>query len=194
MLERHWAVSPMLSVIIATHESERALVPTLAALVPGAAAGIVREVIVADAGSRDADRRGRRRGRLPPADIAARSRGARLKAAAAMRARAVAAVPRARHGARRQLDRRDQARSWRRPSCRARRQLRRRLPARRRSVATAVRRGALLMRSALGARPSAEPGPADRASSFYDAVGGHRPEAAEPGSATCRAASAAAAS
>lgn len=43
----------MLSVVIATDESERALVPTLAALVPGAAAGAVREVIVADAGSRD---------------------------------------------------------------------------------------------------------------------------------------------
>jgi glycosyltransferase involved in cell wall biosynthesis len=44
----------MLSVIIATKESERALVATLAALVPGATAGVVREVIVADAGSRDA--------------------------------------------------------------------------------------------------------------------------------------------
>jgi glycosyltransferase involved in cell wall biosynthesis len=44
----------MLSAIIATHESERALVPTLAALVPGATAGLVAEVIVADAGSRDA--------------------------------------------------------------------------------------------------------------------------------------------
>ena len=43
----------MLSVVIATHDSERTLLPTLAALVPGAAAGIVREVIVADAGSRD---------------------------------------------------------------------------------------------------------------------------------------------
>lgn len=43
----------MLSVVIATDESERALVPTLAALVPGAAAGVVREVIVADGGSRD---------------------------------------------------------------------------------------------------------------------------------------------
>jgi glycosyltransferase involved in cell wall biosynthesis len=43
----------MFSVIIATHDSERGLVPTLAALVPGAMAGIVREVIVADAGSRD---------------------------------------------------------------------------------------------------------------------------------------------
>ena len=44
----------MLSVVIATHDSERALLPTLAALVAGAAAGVVREVIVADAGSRDA--------------------------------------------------------------------------------------------------------------------------------------------
>ena len=44
----------MLSVVIATQESERALLPTLAALVSGAAAGMVREVIVADAASRDA--------------------------------------------------------------------------------------------------------------------------------------------
>lgn len=42
----------MLSVIIAASESERALVPTLAALVPGAAAGAIREVIVADTGAR----------------------------------------------------------------------------------------------------------------------------------------------
>jgi hypothetical protein len=44
----------MLSVVIATNESERTLVPTLAALVPGATAGLVREVIIADPGSRDA--------------------------------------------------------------------------------------------------------------------------------------------
>jgi glycosyltransferase involved in cell wall biosynthesis len=44
----------MLSVIIATHESERTLVPTLAALIPGATAGLLGEVVVADAGSRDA--------------------------------------------------------------------------------------------------------------------------------------------
>ena len=44
----------MLSAIIATHELERALVPTLAALVPGAAAGLIGEVVIADAGSRDA--------------------------------------------------------------------------------------------------------------------------------------------
>jgi glycosyltransferase involved in cell wall biosynthesis len=43
----------MFSVVIATQDSERTLVPTLAALVPGATAGIVRDVIVADGGSRD---------------------------------------------------------------------------------------------------------------------------------------------
>jgi glycosyltransferase involved in cell wall biosynthesis len=43
----------MLSAIIATHESERALVATLAALVPGVAAGLLGEVVVTDAGSRD---------------------------------------------------------------------------------------------------------------------------------------------
>jgi hypothetical protein len=43
----------MLSVIIATENSERLLVATLAALVPGALAGLIREVIIADAGSRD---------------------------------------------------------------------------------------------------------------------------------------------
>jgi glycosyltransferase involved in cell wall biosynthesis len=72
----------MLSVVIATQDSERALLPTLAALVAGAAAGLVREVIVADAGSRDAT--------LAIADEAGcrvlasgRARGPRLKAAAA---------------------------------------------------------------------------------------------------------------
>jgi glycosyltransferase involved in cell wall biosynthesis len=44
----------MLSVIIASQDSERTLVPTLSALVAGATAGLVRDVIVADGGSRDA--------------------------------------------------------------------------------------------------------------------------------------------
>jgi hypothetical protein len=43
----------MFSIIIATNDSERALVTTLAALVPGATAGIVREVIATDGGSKD---------------------------------------------------------------------------------------------------------------------------------------------
>jgi len=69
------------SIILATLDSERALVPTLAALVPGATAGIVREVIIADGGSRD--------GTQQVADIAgcefvvsAEAPGARLAAAA----------------------------------------------------------------------------------------------------------------
>ena len=71
----------MFSIVIATRDSERALVPTLAALVPGATAGIVREVIVADAGSQDKTEE--------VADIAGcrflvstEPRGARLKTAA----------------------------------------------------------------------------------------------------------------
>ena len=44
----------MLTVVIPTHESERTLVQTLAPLVSGATAGLVTEVIVADAGSSDA--------------------------------------------------------------------------------------------------------------------------------------------
>ncbi len=72
----------MLSVIIATHESELTLVPTLAALVPGATGGLLGEVIVADADSRDAT--------AEVADVAgcrfmasSEPLGARLKAAAA---------------------------------------------------------------------------------------------------------------
>jgi len=43
----------MLTVVIATLNSERALVRTLAALVPGATSGLVAEVLCADAGSHD---------------------------------------------------------------------------------------------------------------------------------------------
>ena len=43
----------MLSVIIPTRNSERPLVPTLAALVPGATTGLVTEVLIADGGSQD---------------------------------------------------------------------------------------------------------------------------------------------
>jgi hypothetical protein len=44
----------MLSVIIATLDCERGLVPTLTTLVPAAAVGTVRDVIVTDGGSTDA--------------------------------------------------------------------------------------------------------------------------------------------
>jgi glycosyltransferase involved in cell wall biosynthesis len=72
----------MLSVLIATTDSGRPLVPTLAALIPGATAGLIREVIVADGGSRDetaevADVAGCR------LLVANGSTGARLKLAAA---------------------------------------------------------------------------------------------------------------
>ncbi len=43
----------VITVIIPTLNSERALVPTLSALVSGSAAGLVREVILADGGSAD---------------------------------------------------------------------------------------------------------------------------------------------
>jgi glycosyltransferase involved in cell wall biosynthesis len=73
--------SSMLSAIIDTYQSERSLVPTLAALVPGAATGLIAEVIVADANSSDAT--------PEVADIAgcrfmtsSASVGARLRAAA----------------------------------------------------------------------------------------------------------------
>ena len=72
----------MISVVIPTHESERLLAHTLAALVPGALDGVLREVIVADAGSKD--------GTAKVADVAGcrflvipGERGARLTAAAA---------------------------------------------------------------------------------------------------------------
>jgi glycosyltransferase involved in cell wall biosynthesis len=44
----------MISAVVSTHESERSLVPTLSALVPGVTAGLLGEVVVADAGSTDA--------------------------------------------------------------------------------------------------------------------------------------------
>lgn len=71
----------MLSVIIPTHESERLVARTLACLVQGATAGLIREVILADGGSTDETQK--------VADVAgcrfmalAGPAGARLKAAA----------------------------------------------------------------------------------------------------------------
>ena len=72
----------MLSVIIPTLNSERALVPTLAMLISGAVSGIVREVTIVDGGSTDAT--------LAVADgagcvvaVSAAQLGGRLNAAAA---------------------------------------------------------------------------------------------------------------
>ena len=95
----------MFSIVIATHDSERALVATLAALVPGATAGIVREVIVADGGSKDETEQ--------VADIAGcrflaskEPLGARLKAAAAGARGTWLMFPAARRRAGSELDRR----------------------------------------------------------------------------------------
>lgn len=46
----------MISVVIETKDCEHALAVTLASLVPSAAEGFVREVLIADAGSRDGTR------------------------------------------------------------------------------------------------------------------------------------------
>ena len=46
----------MLSVVIPTQNSEEGLARTLASLVPAAAEGVVREVVVVDAGSTDGTR------------------------------------------------------------------------------------------------------------------------------------------
>lgn len=73
----------MLSVVIATRDSERALLPTLAALVAGAVNGVVREVIVADAGSQDASA-AIAEGAGCRVLISDAPHGARLKAAAAV--------------------------------------------------------------------------------------------------------------
>jgi glycosyltransferase involved in cell wall biosynthesis len=43
----------LISVVIPTLDSEREIVPTLSALVSGAAAGIIRDVVLADGGSSD---------------------------------------------------------------------------------------------------------------------------------------------
>lgn len=71
----------MISVIIPTRNAEHELAPTLAALVPAAVEGLVREVIIADGGSRDrtleiADGSGAEIVIAPP------GRGQQLKAAA----------------------------------------------------------------------------------------------------------------
>lgn len=47
-------IRPMISVVIPTLNAETGLGPTLAALVPAAVQGVVREVIISDGGSRDA--------------------------------------------------------------------------------------------------------------------------------------------
>ena len=89
----------MISVVIGTRDSEVLLASTLAALVPGAVAGLVREVIVADSGSTD---------RLPFPCI---SRTAWSTAERGSRdgTRRLASIPEARKRAGHSLDRRGSA-------------------------------------------------------------------------------------
>ena len=174
----NWGVSPMLSVVIATQESERELLPTLAALVPGASAGLVREVLIADAGSRDATA-----GVADAAGcellVSAGTRGARLKAAAAT-ARAPWLLF-LRPGIVPDVTWIDETRRFMAEA---------ELHGRAGSQAAVFRPGlgmsrplwveALsLLRRALGARPNADQGLLI-GKNLYREVGGHREEAAEP--------------
>jgi glycosyltransferase involved in cell wall biosynthesis len=163
----------MLSVIIPTLDSERELLPTLAALVPGALEGLISEVIVADGGSRDETAK--------VADAAGCNillvtgpAGGRLRAAASA-ARAPfllflrpGIVPDASWigAARRFVEQ---------PSSAARAAIfRRGAPAQ-----PTLRDVLSLLMSTLGARPSGDQGLLI-AHQFYDALGGHRDRTADP--------------
>lgn len=170
----------MLSVVISTEDSERPLLTTLAALVPGAAAGIIREVIVADAGSHDqtrevADIAGCRIVVLPAA-----AQAARLNAGAAM-ARGpwlmfiepgmvpdtvwIAEVTRFVEAAERSGDADGRAAVFR-PGAAAD------------ALRPALAEAFALLRAALGARPRPEQG-LIISKRNYDRLGGHRADAAD---------------
>ncbi len=163
----------MLSIIIATCDSEGPLVATLAALVPGAMDGLVTEVIVADGGSHD--------GTTTVADVAGcnfatieGSLGRRLKTAAAT-ARAPwllflrpGIIPDATWTGevRRFVERRP-------PTARA--AVFRRRPAAR----PALREMLSLLAAAVGTLPRPEQGLLI-AHAFYDELGGHSDDDADP--------------
>jgi glycosyltransferase involved in cell wall biosynthesis len=163
----------MLSVIIATLDSERALVPTLAALVPGATSGLVREVVLTDGGSRDDT--------AAVADIAGcnfvrgeGSLGKRLKAAAAS-ARAPWLLF-LRPGSVLDTSWTGEARNFiERPPAGAQAAVFRRVS----SAAPALRQIWLLLAAAIGGRPHPEQGLLI-AKQFYEAIGGHTEAAADP--------------
>ena len=168
----------MLSVVIATEESEQALLRTLAALVSGAVAGVVREVIVADAESGDSTTQ-IAEGAGCRVLTSHEPLGARLKAAAAA-ARAPwllflgpGTVPDATwiDETRRFIELAE-------------------LSGRARSYAAAFRRNSAtfrptliealaLLHAALGATPNPKQGLLI-AKALYDRLGGHRPSAREP--------------
>jgi len=166
----------VLSVIIATRDSERLLVPTLAALVPGATAGLISEVVIVDGGSRDDT--------AEVADIAGcrflaveGPQGRRLKAGAAaaraprllflspgtvLDAQWVAEVGRF-AGGYSPAAHTDQAAVFRRGI----------------GAQPALREAFLLVCMALGAGPRPEQG-LIITKQFYDALGGHREDVADP--------------
>jgi glycosyltransferase involved in cell wall biosynthesis len=169
----------MLSVVIATENAERNLVPTLAALVPGATAGVVREVIVADAGSRDgtamiADAAGCR------FEITPAPRGVRLRQAAqSARAQWLLFLP---PGAVPDLTWIEETRRFieqAERSGRAERAAAFRRTGEADTLGSAIAEGLGLIAAALGARPRPQQGLLI-AKTLYERLGGHRGEDAEP--------------
>jgi glycosyltransferase involved in cell wall biosynthesis len=170
----------LISVIIATHESEQLLVPTLAALVPGAMAGVVSEVIVADAGSQDATTRIADAAGCRVVDTTGPP-GARLKSAAAsarapwllfLRPGCVPDVTWVDEANRFVIDAERSGRPqalvavFRRASAGG-------------SPTSLVAEAFALMAAALGARPHPDQGLLI-SDAFYDALGGHRGDSADP--------------
>jgi glycosyltransferase involved in cell wall biosynthesis len=163
----------MISVIIATLNCERALLPTLAALVPAAIDGLVSEVIIADGGSRD--------GTAGVADSAG-CKFISVDGALGRRLRTAASAARApfllflRPGT--ILDAQwtgDARRFLERPSG----QSRAAAFARAADTQAPFREAVLLLVAALGARPRAQQGLLV-ARKFYEALGGHSEAAADP--------------
>lgn len=163
----------MISVIIATLNCERALLPSLAALVPAAIDGVVSEVIIADGGSRD--------GTACVADTAGckfisvdGALGRRLKtAASAARAPFLLFLQ---PGTILDAQWTGEARRFlERPSG----QSRAAAFARAADTQAPFREAVLLLVAALGARPRPQQGLLI-ARKFYDALGGHSEAAADP--------------
>lgn len=163
----------MLSVIVPTLNSERLLVPTLAALVSGATEGLIREVLLADGGSQDDT--------AVVADVAGckflnlgRPLGERLRAAAAaargpwlllLRPGIIPDTPWIGETRRFIESTRDSERAaaFRRGA----------------AVPSPLRDALVQALAALGAKPRPEQGLLI-SRRFYDALGGHRADAADP--------------
>ena len=164
----------MLSVIIATLDSERALVPTLAALVPGATAGLISEVLLVDGGSTDDT--------ATVADVAGCNfmtvegpLGRTIESGRGNGARAMAFVPAAWHHSRSALGRRGGYFIEQPPPERTRR----RVSARRAGAVAALREGCRSSRPPSAPCPRPEQG-LIISKQFYAELGGHSELAADP--------------